>query len=461
MARSLKCLLAGLGLMLWTAAPLPADDRPRLLVLTDIGGDPDDQQSVIRLLLSANEFELEGFIASAAGTLGELKEAVTKPELIRELVEAYGKIHPNLTNHANGYPAPADLLTRIKSGNPQRGRAAIGDGRDTEGSRFIIALADRPDPRPLNLTIWGGQTDFAQACWDVRRERGAEGLQQFLARIRVYDINDQDEIFDWMFPEFAPPFYVLAHRYPGRDKREGAYRGMYLGGDESLVSRDWMETNIRRGHGPLGALYPPDTWTAPNPHSAIKEGDTPSWFYFLPHGVNDPRHPDWGGWGGRFLLATNGVWRDARDTVAGVTDARSTVSRWRAAFQNDFAARLDWCVKSFGEANHAPRAVMNGDATRNVLHLKARPGQTLRLDAGQSTDPDGHRLAYRWWQYREPGTGQGELELVDANQPLVEVMLPAVETTSTTHVILEVTDTGTPPLTTSRRVIITIEPGNP
>src|SRR5688572_26411090 len=64
------------------AAAVP--DRPRLLVLTDIGGDPDDQQSMIRLMLYTNEFEIEGLIASASGTPGELKERVTKPQLIRE-----------------------------------------------------------------------------------------------------------------------------------------------------------------------------------------------------------------------------------------------------------------------------------------------------------------------------------------------------------------------------------------
>ena len=91
-----------------------------------------------------------------------------------------------------------------------------------------------------------------------------------------------------MLPEFPGMFYVLA-RPRSRDATNAKrpIAGLYLGGDESLVSRDWMETNIRQGHGPLGALYPPKTWTAPNPHAAIKEGDTPSWFFFLPRGVND------------------------------------------------------------------------------------------------------------------------------------------------------------------------------
>ncbi len=439
-------------------ASLHAAEPPRLLVLTDIGGDPDDQQSLIRLLLYANEFELEGFVASAAGTLGELKAAVTKPQLIRELIEAYGQVYPRLTNHAVGYPPPGHLLARVKAGNPQRGRAAIGADHDTEGSRFIIELGERPDPRPLEVTIWGGQTDFAQACWRVRHDRGDEGLKRWLGRVRVYDINDQDEIFDWMFAEFAPPFYVLAHRYPGMDKREGAYRGLYLGGDESLVSREWMELNIRRGHGPLGAMYPPRTWTAPNPHSAIKEGDTPSWFYFLPHGVNDPTFPDWGGWGGRFQLATNGVWRDAQDAVGGITDARSTVSRWRAAFQNEFAARLDWCEQPFHGANHRPIGVVNGQLDQHIVHLAVKSGQRVRLDAGGSLDPDGDVLAFRWWRYWEAGSWRGEVELSGTEKPVLEVRAPEVGSAQTLHLILEASDAGSPPLTGFRRVVLTILP---
>ena len=89
-----------LGFLLCVALPLSAAERPRLAVLTDIGGDPDDQQSMIRLMVYANEFEIEGLIASAAGTPGELKEAVTRPDSIRQIVDAYGQVRPNLIKHA-------------------------------------------------------------------------------------------------------------------------------------------------------------------------------------------------------------------------------------------------------------------------------------------------------------------------------------------------------------------------
>lgn len=60
-----------------SSATDPTPAKPRLLVLTDIGGDPDDQQLMIRLMTYANEFEIEGLIASATGTPGEVKEETT------------------------------------------------------------------------------------------------------------------------------------------------------------------------------------------------------------------------------------------------------------------------------------------------------------------------------------------------------------------------------------------------
>jgi hypothetical protein len=316
--------------------------RPRLAVLTDIGGDPDDQQSLVRLMLYANEFEIEGLIASAAGTPGELAEAVTRPDLIEQIVRAYGEIGTHLVRHAQGWPEAEALLGLIRSGNPQRGRAFIGPEHDTPGSRHLITRVDAGTPeRPLNLTVWGGQTDLAQALWRVRHDRGEQGYRHFIARLRVFDINDQDGIAEWMRGEFPGLWYILSRAPAGVDKRRGTYRGMYLTGDEDLTSREWIERHVR-SQGSLGALYPVKTWTAPNPHGCLKEGDTPSWFFFLPRGGNDPRDPTQPGWGGQYRRTPDGWWEDLAITPE--LDPRTTVSRWRPTFQADFARRMSWCV---------------------------------------------------------------------------------------------------------------------
>ncbi|NLF68309.1 MAG: DUF1593 domain-containing protein [Candidatus Anammoximicrobium sp.] len=336
--------LIGLAALFLSAAlSVSAAERPRLAVLTDIGGDPDDQQSLVRLLVYANEFEIEALIATASGTPGELKQAVTRPDLIRQIIGGYERVLPNLRKHATGWPAAETLRQCVRSGNSQRGRKHLGAGHDTEGSRFLIERIDAGTPqRRLNIVIWGGQTDLAQALWRVKHDRAESGFREFAAKFRVVDIADQDGIGDWMRQEFPGMFYVLSQAPPGRDKREGTFRGMYLTGDLSLTSRAWVEANVR-SRGPLGALYPLKTWTAPNPHGCLKEGDTPSWFFFLPRGGNDPDDPAQPGWGGQYQRRSDGWYCDLPAT--GVFDPRTTVSRWRSAFQADFARRLVWCVE--------------------------------------------------------------------------------------------------------------------
>jgi hypothetical protein len=182
---------------------------------------------------------------------------------------------------------------------------------------------------------------LAQSLYRIKSERGTDGLSRFAEKLRVYDIADQDGIADWMRDEFPGLHYILSKAPPGEDKRNATFRGMYLTGDESLTSRDWIESNIR-SKGPLGALYPTKTWTAPNTHGCLKEGDTPSWFFFLPCAGNDPDDPSKPGWGGCFTKSQNGWFRDNR--LEG-QDPRKSVSRYRPVFQADFAMRMSWCME--------------------------------------------------------------------------------------------------------------------
>jgi hypothetical protein len=319
---------------------LAAADRPRLAVLTDIGGDPDDQQSMIRLLHYANEFEIELLVATAIRTRHAPNGPTTRPDLIRQIVHAYGQVLPNLRRHAPGWPEADRLRARIVSGNPRYGRDQIGAGHDSAASQALIAQLDAGTPeRPLNLTLWGGQTDLAQALWRVKQERGPEGFAALARKFRVYDVADQDGVASWMRTEFPGMCYILAQAPAGRAKEEATFRGMYLTGDESLTSRAWLEANVL-SRSPLGALYPVKTYTVPNPHGCLKEGDAPSWLFFLTLGGNDPRDPSQPGWGGQYARQPDGWYRDlpARPGF----DPRETVSRWRPDFQRDFARRAAW-----------------------------------------------------------------------------------------------------------------------
>ena len=436
-----------------------ADANPRLIVTTDIGGDPDDSQSLVRLLTYANELDIEGLIASASGTPGELDRAVTRTDLIQERVRAYGRVLPQLRLHDPDYPDEGDLWSRIKRGNAQRGRSAIGEGHDTEASNFIISVADQPDERPLYIAIWGGQTDVAQALWRVRHDRSTAELNAFIAKLRIYDIADQDGLFDWIHTEFPNLWYILNKAPQGEDKRNAVFRGMYLDGDVSVTSTEWLRAHVTTGHGPLGALYPDEgLWTAPNPHGALKEGDTPSWLYVLPMGLSDPVHPEFGSWGGRFERIENHLFRDAADQVNDITNARMTVARWREKIQHDFAARMDWCVQDVEAANHPPVPILQGDSTLHVLYQQAVSGSTVELQADASYDPDGDPLSFHWWMYEEPSTIPDSRITLIPDGPFCNVRIGETDTPFSLHIILEVTDCGEPPLTRYRRIMLKSEP---
>ncbi len=446
------------------AAPAP---KPRLIILTDIGGDPDDEQSMVRLMTWSNAFDIEGLIASASGTPGELKRSVVRPDLIRNIVKAYGRVRPNLVMHDPGYPPVERLMGAVKAGDPDRSMQAIGAGHDTEGSRWIVSVVDRPDPRPVNVAIWGGGHDLAQALWRVRQDRSPAGLDRFVSKLRVHSIEHQDETGPWVVNNFPKLFFILSSSNPGRvlggvvprDRRLSVYRGMYLGGDEGLTSRQWIEDNVRNSHGPLGALYPPKTSTAPNPHGALKEGDTPSWFYFLLTGLNDPERPEWGGWGGRFQRVRDNYFNDAEDRAGEIREARATVWRWRGAFQNEFAARLDWCaMPDRRRANHKPVAVLNGDRTLRIIQLEARAGDRLLLSAAGSSDPDQNDLTFHWFHYPEPGSSERAIELGSSSNSELVFTAPAAVAPAEFHIVLEVKDRGAPPLSAFRRAVVRIAP---
>lgn len=426
--------------------------NPRLLITTDIGGDPDDQQAVIRLMLYTNDFDMEGLISSGTHTPEHPNDDALRPELIEEIIHGYEQVYPNLLKNDRSYPTPEYLLSIVKKGNPHRGDR-VGADKDTEASEWIIKMVDKKDKRPLNICIFGGQVELQQALWKVKKTRTEKDYLQFISKIRVFDISDQDHIFKQIFAEHPSLFYILSQAYPGQDKREGAYRGMYLGGDESLTSLKWLKENVLEGHGPMGALYPQKTWTAPNPNGAMKEGDTPSWFFFVNNGLSFPAHPEYGSWGGRYQMTEGGFYRDATDSVGDKNIARATVYRWRDDYQHDFASRMDWCVKDYSSANHSPIASVNGSSDKEALTIRKMPGEIIQLDASKSEDPDGDRLSFKWMVYPEAGNFHGIYNL-EFDGAKASVLMPELKPGTSFHIILKVTDDGEPTITAYKRIIL-------
>ena len=168
--------------------------RERVLVLTDISNEPDDEESLVRFLVYSNEYDVEGLIATTSQHL----RSRTREDLIRRQVSAYAKVRNNLLIHSKKYPAPDALLKLTASGQPGYGMESVGTGKGTAGSKLIIQAADKNDSRPLWVSVWGGANTLAQALHDARKEKSEKEMEQILSKLRVYTISDQDDAGKWI-----------------------------------------------------------------------------------------------------------------------------------------------------------------------------------------------------------------------------------------------------------------------
>src|SRR5215831_3873212 len=341
--------------MAWSQAisPTHVDEfsgKPRVVVISDIGNEPDDQMSFVRLLMYSNEFDIEAMIA----TTSTWQRQKTHAETMGELIDAYAAVRPNLMLHAKGWPEATDLRGRVFTGQSAYGMAAVGVGKSSEGSGAIVRAIERDDPRPLWLCIWGGANTLAQALMDLKAAHSQDETAKLVGRLRVYSISDQDDAGPWIRREFPDLFYIVSPSTPTSGEYASAtwtgisgdrYYRNGEGADSTTVTNEWLDTNIR-GKGPLGKKYPKFMF--------VMEGDTPSFLGLIDNGLNAYRRPDWGGWGGRYVYRqpygeTHAIWTqggdefkrvDSRDTVTGVdgkehTSDQATIWRWREDFQND------------------------------------------------------------------------------------------------------------------------------
>jgi hypothetical protein len=447
------------------------EQKERIIVLTDIENEPDDAMSLVRFLTYSNQWDVEGLVAT---TSRHQRDQIAAWR-IREILKAYSKVRDNLERHEKGYPKADYFLSMLKEGIPKYGMEGVGEGMDSEGSDLIIQSVDADDERPVWVLVWGGANCLAQALWKVKNNRSPTEVDNFVAKLRVYTISDQDDSGPWLRKTFPRLFYIAspgihpygAYHYATWTGISGdKFHGRFAGGNFEIVDNPWLDKHIR-SKGPLGAEYPYMEY--------LMEGDSPSFMHLIHTGMQNPERPDFGNWGGRYEYyqprtekwfsapETRPLWTDAEDEVLGFdgayhTSNKATIYRWREAFQNDFVARMDWTIKSFEEANHPPVIKLNSPD-----FINAKVGDQIRLDAEGSTDPDGDELSYNWFHYGEPGTythSSGEtpnhIKIENADQANAYFTIPDAERLGTIHIILEVTDQGSPPLTRYKRTIINV-----
>lgn len=476
-----------------------AQTKPRTIVTTD--GELDDVDSFIRLLLYANEFKLEGLVYSSSqwhykgdgkGTkfTSEMESTAKRygerTELrwpgttwMEELLDDYAQVQPNLAKHAPGYPTATALKKLVKVGNIDfEGEME----KVTEGSELIKKVLLDGNSQPVYLQVWGGTNTIARALKSIEEEyKNKPDWQKIYDKVSkkaiIYAVLDQDATYKkYVAPNWpqirvfynSNQFWCLA--YPWTQVVPAELQP-YLRGE-------FMGKHIIHNHGPLLAKY--YSWgdgqkiagdaehtqgtkedmvkNKMTQYDFISEGDSPAYFQLLDVGLMNRNNPEYGGWGGRMVQSkeNRNRWEDARTLTdynhfTKKQDASFPQTRWIDALQLDFAARADWCVLPYKEANHAPRVSVKGG---NIRRVKA--GEKVSITASGS-DPDGHKVALNLWQYAEAGTSPEKVTIQWQTGDTAVVDVPqTAKAGDTIHIIVEGKDSGSPALIRYQRVILVI-----
>lgn len=477
--------------------------RPRTIVTTD--GELDDVDSFIRMLLYSNEYRIEGLVISSSqwhykgdgkGTRFTSEMEMTKnmygertelrwpgEQWIYDLVDAYGKVYPNLIKHSKNYPSHAYLRDLIRIGNIDfEGEME----KDTPGSELIKQKLLDDDVSPLYLQVWGGTNTIARALKSIEDQyKNTDEWQKVYQRVCrkaiIYAILDQDATYrkyiSVTWPDVkiyynASQFWVFAYFW-----KRAVPQALH-----PYLEGKFMGENIIHNHGPLTAMYysygdgnPPkgeiddiyssmekaknNMWGSFGQYDFISEGDSPAFLHLVNVGLKNLDHPEYGGWGGRLVQSTEkpNRWEDGSKAAdynpfSDTLDMAYAQSRWIPVIQEDFAARADWCVKDFAEANHAPNLKVKGGTD-----YKVSPGETVVLKF-KYTDPDKDKVSLNLWQYQEVGTGKGALSIQNVSNKVTKITLPAAAKSGETyHLIAEAKDSGSPALTRYQRIIFAIQ----
>ncbi|TWU12996.1 hypothetical protein CA54_18220 [Symmachiella macrocystis] len=437
-------LAATLVFLAVTAAASAAEaiERPRVIVTTD--GEVDDRCSMNRFLLYANDWDIRGLIHSSSkhhwkGNTQQPGHKWNEISWLDEQLAAYEAVYPLLKQHAPGYPTADELRSQVFVGNIE----LEGDMREaTPGSNRIVEVLLEKDPSPVWLQAWGGVNTIARALKTIE-EKYPNRVEEVSAKAKIYLITHQDNTYDTYIRKAWPNVEVLLSNYPSFGAIAYGWGKLLPPDEKKYFGRVWMRENLLKKHGPLLDLYE---------HKELRfrsEGDSPAFLHVINTGLRSDEHPTYGGWGGRFYQAKPHLWR----SVDGKQPGPHSISRWAIEFQNDWAARADWCVKDYEQANHHPVVTL-----RHEQDITASPGANIMLEA-EASDPDGDTLQYQWWPYQEAGTYPAALTIENAEAQRATFRVPDdAQAGQTMHLVCTVSDNGSPPLKKHRRVIVTCGP---
>ena len=475
------------------------ETRPRIVITAD--PELDDNNSLIRFLLYSCDLDVEGLIYASSGYHWKGDGKGTKwyvpgreyarfgldtcpcvswrwaknERFIDEAVETYAKVYPNLKVHDPNYPSPDLLKSKIRYGNIE----FDGDiSKNSPGSDLIKSLMLDDKPGPLYITAWGGQSTIARALKSIQEEYEYttqwEAIRKKIShKVVLLPSGDQDDTYA---KYIQPNWPEIDYRQFSGGPNYGYGAQLHAKPEDSVyLTSSWMKENVSE-RGPLGALY--RVW---GDGKQMVKGDIMDYFGFSGYTNEQLRSMGYvvwmpvqakGSWLGEgddftfmnmpgnglraYEAGSYGGWGGVVSNLSSMTDQLNKTANGYPDFfpaaQRDFAARLKWSVTpKYSEANHAPVVNIEGP-----LKNLASPGETIRLN-GIATDPDGNKLTMKWWQL-QAGTYPDKISITNGDNAQAKFLIPKnAAPGQTIHIILEVTDNGSPSLTAYQRVVIVIK----
>lgn len=352
-----------------------------------------------------------------------------------EYAQAWPQLNANAAAAGEpSFPTPAQMIERTYMGNA----AFEGDVREeTPGSRVIADAIMDDDPRTLWLLSWGGMNTIVRALMSIAEQwqntpEWPAVRQRIYQKVRVMGVaNGVGQDNSWLdhgrelFPELV--FWCVPYKY-------GSYVNAKIAQPDTLplFKAPWPEQNLTHGNGPLMARYmlygdgkvyenEPERFQF-GKHARLDwglegvpamqfergdfmaEGDSMTYIPLLPFGLRGIDDPD-------FDTLLGRMFHDGRPDADALTDfaalgtpADGNPNPYLRAYQEDFAARAQWCAHDPAACSH-PAHVVEAAADRSAV-----AGESVAL-AATIVDPDDKGFDVHWDVAVDPSSYAGAQDL--------------------------------------------------
>jgi hypothetical protein len=492
----------------------PPHAKPRVVVTAD--PELDDSNSMVRFLLHATDYRIEGLVYASsqfhwAGDGKGTPFAVPGREydrfglklcpctswrwapgerFIDAAVETYARAYPNLRVHDPHYPSPQALQSRIRWGNVQfDGEMAA----DTPGSDLIRSLLLDAEEAPVYLLAWGGQSTIARALKSIEeryrtspqwgRSSGKGSRKEVIS-----PSGDQDDTYARYIKPNWPE--IRYRQLAGGIPLGYGAQSMVSDEDAAYFTAEWTKANISE-RGPLGAFYRVwgdgrhmvendrfdyfgidgksaeqlkqegyVVWTPPRGKGEfLAEGDTDTFLNLVDNGLRGYRGDSLGGWGG---YEEKGATRGFAEVLSAAEGAAANPATGRTVRRVPTHPFLAAAQREFAArlqwATTADVANANHPPRIALIGpsaIRARRGQRITLRASV-TDPDGNAVALKWWRWDNADDHARAVPLASTKRGATFVVPADSTSDDRIELIAEATDNGAPALTRYAKVIVVV-----